>query len=117
MIKQHEMLPLLVEACPSFTDTLKDYREFFDEELTYTELGAFANHLVELYKENKTDDFEKVFDVVEKLHIEGDKFVKEAATIGLLEGLQNIAGNKDLDPEVFYPYLKPVSAIWWNDLN
>ena len=111
------MLPILTEACPSFANTLDNYRISFEEEITYVELGAFANHLVDLYKENKIDDFRQVFDVVEKLYIEGDKDVKEATTIGLLEGLQNISGNRDLNPELFYPYLKPVSAKWWIELN
>lgn len=111
------MLPILTEACPSFVNTLDNYRISFEEEITYVELGAFANHLVDLYKENKIDDFRQVFNVVEKLYIEGDKDVKEATTIGLLEGLQNISGNRDLTPELFYPYLKPVSAKWWIELN
>ena len=120
MIKRHEMLPILVEACPSFSEKWREHKlQFHDEEdyLPYIALAELNNHLVDLYRENKTSDFEKVFEVIERLHIDGDDYVKEAATIGLLEGIQNIAGNQDLDPEVFYVYLKPVSAIWWNDLN
>lgn len=117
LTKQNEMLPMLVGVCPSFADKLQELRNLFEEELTYTELGAFANHLVDLYKQGKTDEFAKVFNVVEKFYIEGDEFVKEAATIGLLEGLQNIAGNRDLEPEVFFKYLKPVSTKWWNELT
>ena len=117
MIKENEILPMIVEACPSFADKLREHREVLQEEITYTELGAFANYLVDLYKQEKTDDFVEIFEVVEKLHIEGNEFVKEAATIGFLEGLQNIAGNRDLEPEVFYKYLKPISAKWWNELN
>ncbi len=116
MIKQNEMLPMLVEACPSFADKLREHRETF-EEINYAELGAFAHHLVDLYEQNQTDEFIKVFDVIERFHIEGDDYVKEAATIGLLEGLQNVAGNTDLKPEVFEKYLKPVSTKWWNELN
>ncbi len=33
------------------------------------------------------------------------------------EGIQNIAGNNDLEPEIFYPYLKLGSAKWWAKLN
>jgi hypothetical protein len=117
MITKDKMLPMLVEACPSFANKLHEHRDFFEEEITYTELGVFANHLVDLHKQNKTDEFLNIFDVIEKLHIEGDEFVKEAATIGLLEGLQNIAGNQDLNPEIFFKYLKPVSVMRWNELN
>jgi hypothetical protein len=58
-----------------------------------------------------------IFGIIEKLYVEGDEYVKEAATIGLLEGIQNITGNRRLDPEVFVQYLKPESAKWWKKLN
>jgi len=54
---------------------------------------------------------------VEDLHTQGHPDVKEAATIGLLEGIQNIAGNRGCDPEVFVRYLKPESEKWWKKLN
>ncbi len=120
MITKEEMLPMLVEACPSFADKWQEHMEEYHDEdnfLPYIALGAFARHLIGLYRENKTSEFEKVFQVVEKLHIEGEHYVREAATIGLLEGIQNIAGNTNLDPEIFYNYLEPVSSKWWNELN
>ncbi len=110
------MLSMLIEVCPSFTEKLHEHRELFGE-ITYAELGEFAHHLIDLYKQNKTNEFAKVFDVIERFHSEGNNYVKEAATIGLLEGLQNVAGNRDLKPEVFEKYLKPVSAKWWNELD
>lgn len=120
MITKEEMLPMLVEACPSFADKWQEHKkEYHDEDnfLPYIALGGFARHLIDLYRENKTSEFEKVFQVVEKLHIEGEHYVREATTIGLLEGIQNIAGSTNLDPEVFYNYLEPVSSKWWNELN
>jgi len=50
-----------------------------------------------------------VFKVVERLHLEGDHFVKEAATIGLLEDIQNIAGNLALEPVI------NSTGIVWSD--
>jgi hypothetical protein len=117
MITKEEMLPILVGSCPSFANKWEEHkREYNDEEgfLPYVALGAFARHLVKLYEERKTGEFEKIFDVIEKLHIEGDAYVKEAATIGLLEGLQNTANE---NAEKFVPYLKPDTLKWWNELN
>jgi hypothetical protein len=57
-----------------------------------------------------TQEFPAIFDSIERLHIEGDDQVREAATIGLLEGIQTTAGHRRVDPEVFVPYLKPESA-------
>ena len=83
-----------------------------DEKILCTDLGEFAGHIVDLYKQNQTQEFPAVFDSSERLHIESDDYVKEAAIICLLEGIQNIAGNSGIDPEVFAPYLKPESAKW-----
>ena len=58
-----------------------------------------------------------MFDVVERLHVDGDSYVKEAATIGLLEGIQNVAGHHGVDPEVIVSHLRTESAKWWAELN
>ena len=92
-------------------------RYYGEEELLYIDLGEFADHLIDLYNQAQTQEFPAVFSTVEELHTEGDEYVKEAATIGLLEGIQNIAGNRGLDAEVFVQYLKPESAKWWKNLN
>jgi len=111
-------MPLLLEACPSFAERRKEHRVFCGEaELLYIDLGEFADHLIDLYKQNQKQEFPAIFCAVEELHKEGDDYVREAATIGLLEGVQNIAGNRGLDPEVFVEYLEPESKKWWKKLN
>jgi hypothetical protein len=80
-------------------------------------MGEVACHLVELYKSNQTSEFRTIFDTIERLHIDGDDYVKEAATIGMLEGIQNVASNNGVDPRIFVPYLGKESAKWWSQLN
>ena len=58
-----------------------------------------------------------MFEAIERLHLEGDEYVREAATIGALEGIQNVAGNDGIDPEEFVIYLRPESLRWWGQLN
>ena len=58
-----------------------------------------------------------MFRVVEVLHTDGDAYVREAATIGLLESIQNVAGNIGVDPECFVPHLEPETSKWWAKLN
>lgn len=121
MILKHQVMEMLLNACPSFKEPWKEYFDYSyqpgDEQLLYVDLGEFAVHLVNLYKGKSLLEFPDVFEVIERLHIEGDDFVKESATIGLLEGIQNVAGNNDLNPEGFYEYLKPESQKWWDILN
>jgi hypothetical protein len=118
MITKEQVMPLLLDACPSFTEKWKKHSAYWeDENLLYIDLSEFNHHLIELHKSNQINEFPTVFDAIEKLHIEGDDYVKEAATIGLLEGIQNIASNTDVNAEDFIQYLKPESAKWWKQLN
>jgi len=100
-----------MEACPSFRPPAED------QDLLYVVLGDFARHLLQLQKQSRTEEFPKVARTIERLHVEGDHYVREAATIGLLEGIQNVWGNEGTDPELFVRYLLPVSARWWQSLN
>ena len=113
-------MPLLLAACPSFSKRWEEqlllYQEE-DEQLLYLDLAEFAHHLVELHKAHRVEEFPAVFQAVESLHLEGDDFVKEAVTIGLLEGIQNVAGNMGVNPEEFLQYLKAESLRWWRQLN
>jgi hypothetical protein len=119
VIAEAEVMPLLVRACPSFRADWDRYLAELgdDERLIYIELGSFAHHLVDLMKAGTTAEFAAVFAEVERLHVDGAPDVQEAATIGLLEGIQNVAGNRDLDPERFLPFLGPESTLGWNQLN
>ena len=110
-------MPLLLEACPSFRPVWEYDLDDDDRELAYICLGCFAGHLLELHRQGRRDEFGAVAEVVEKLHVDGDHYVREAATIGLLEGIQNVWGNCGVDPEEFRPFLLPESAKWWDQLN
>lgn len=111
-------MPLLLAACPSFEVRWKTHRASWgdDEPLLYVDLGEFADHLVHLAKRGEIDELSAAFVVIERLHCEGDPYVAEAATIGLLEGIQNMSSHAGLDLEVFRPYLKPISARYWSEL-
>lgn len=109
-IRKIDLQPLLVAACPSFSS---------DEtiSLPYLLLGEFAHHLLALHKRNSTGDFPAVIELIERLHLEGDAYVREAATIGLLEGIQNLWMHHRIDPEEFGRFLLPVSRKAWDRLN
>jgi hypothetical protein len=72
---------------------------------------------LQLHQQSRAEEFPAVCQVVERLHVEGDHYVREAATIGFLEAIQNIWSSQDVDPKLFARYLLPVSAQWWQNLN
>ena len=106
-------------ACPSYADRWNQYRSesHFEASLLYVHLGDFARHIVALLSAGDVGELAAVCAVIERLHLEGDAYVQEAATIGLLEGIQNVASHDEtgLDPVV--ERLGPVSRSWWRGLE
>ena len=115
MIAKRDMMPLLLAACPSFEPKWHQFAaEWHDEhELPLTiALNEFAAHLRGMLDRGEAGAFPEIFRAIENLHVEGDASVKEYATIGILESLQN-----DTHPERFRPYLGRETERWWDKLN
>jgi hypothetical protein len=52
------------------------------------------------------------------MHIEGDRYVQELATIGFLEDLQNTNMHPTgSSPADFVPFLSPLSRWWWDEVK
>ena len=65
VILKEQVIPLLLNACPSFSERWKEHHALYDdEELLYVDLGEFAHHLIELLKNNQRNEFPAVFDVI-----------------------------------------------------
>jgi hypothetical protein len=120
MITKDEMMQPLLMACPSFQPTwesfLKEWRDGTTDLPIYLALSDLARHLVGMLARNDTSTFPAVFDVVEQWHNHGDPYVKEAATVGLLEDLQNKSIHASTTPEQLRVFLGPLSAKWWDKL-
>ena len=124
MITKFKMLPLLIEACPSFQARWEDFlAEYADGEVEpplYEALGDYARHLIDLLEHDETSCFVEVFEVVERLCLHGDSYVQGAAIIGLLESLQNLflyKKAKTAKREHFEAYLGVESTICWKALQ
>src|SRR5437868_14262096 len=119
MIGREDVEALLLRACPSFEgspDRLEYHKDFDEEAEAQVDLlaGVFVRHLTALNGAGRRAEFPAVFDVIEELHIRGDKYVRDLAAIGVLEDLQNtnlLPAN--MRPEVFIPYWRPASAWGW----
>jgi hypothetical protein len=114
VIKKDQIMSMILEACPSF---LKIWEKLYYQDLPYVVMGDLARHLLNLYQDQRTDEFGPLCETIEIFQTNGDRFVKEFATIGILEAIQNVWGNTNADPEDFYKFLLPESRKWWKDLN
>jgi hypothetical protein len=111
MITRGQILGTLTEAFPEFTP------DSDNTDLHYVVLGDFARYLIGVYKSGNEEQVRKATELIERLHVEGDAYVREAATIGLLEGIQNTWGDSGIDLKAFGDRLLPESRRWWNSLN
>ena len=119
-ISRNQMLPLFVAAIPSFLPSWHTFLyEWNDEpELPlYLALGDLARHLIDQLSRGETVHFPTVFDLVERCHVQGDDYVREAVTIGLLEDLQNRNLHTTTDPADFEVWLAPESKAQWESLD
>lgn len=115
-------MQVLVEACPSFASRFAageaaDYLDDRGDVLEYLALGDLARHILSLITAGRLNELPATFAVVERLHIEGDHYVREAATIGLLEALQNIALHRKMEKSWITNWLGPQTKKWWDRLD
>ena len=114
--------PLLL-ACPSFAPTYEAFLEHWrdsSEKPHYLALSDLARHLVERLEAGDTGDFPAVFADVERWLFEGDRYVREAATVGLLEDLQNTSIYPRFGttaPRDILPWLEDKSRQAWADVE
>ena len=121
MIVKSEMMGVLLDACPSFRPTweewLAEWAEAADDLPLYLALAEFARHLIGMVGRSEMDALPAIFRAVERLQVEGEPYVQEAAVVGLLEDLQNLHLHEgDTEPEQFRQYLGPKSVVAWDEL-
>jgi hypothetical protein len=114
------MMDVLIAACPTFRADWEAFRYHWQDEPDlpyYVALGDLARHLIGLLELGDHAALTEAFRAIERLLIEGDAYVQEAAALGLLENLQNSGLHRTTEPAQFSPYLLPASAKTWNQLN
>ncbi|MCP3807741.1 hypothetical protein NLX78_10905 [Paenibacillus sp. Lou8.1] len=92
MIIKEQVMEMLLIASLSYKIRYDKYiKENYkpgEDRLIYIEVCDFIDHLFDNYLKRKVDEFDNIFELIEKLHIDGDDFVKELATVGFLENLR-----------------------------
>jgi hypothetical protein len=120
VITKNDMMDSMLLVCPSFRPVWDDFlTEWSTEEdkPLYLALASLARHLVELLACRQEPELSRAFVVVEHWHVEGDAYVREAATIGLLENLQNDSLHTSTSPKQIEPFLMPESLRWWRKVE
>ena len=88
MITRTQVIPLLLEACPSFSTVWGEIQRPGEDEVIYVAFGAFGAHLRSLQRRSKVSEFGDVDAVIERLQHDGDAEVRRLAA-ELIECLQS----------------------------
>ncbi|MCP4778685.1 MAG: hypothetical protein GY880_31100 [Planctomycetaceae bacterium] len=119
MIERTAMMAALQETCPEFAPACDAFvAEWSDEpEIPYyLLLGDFSRYIVGLLVSDDRKQLRAAFDLIESFHQDGDAYVREAATIGILENIQNTNLHDQTTPDQFVEYLQPISLKYWRKL-
>jgi hypothetical protein len=115
------MMDVLLAASPTFAETWDafclEWAEEAEDLPLYLALAEFARHVISFLEAREDGSLRRIFDAVERLHVEGDHYVREAATVGLLEDLQNTNLHRTTDPKHLRSYLRPESLKWWDRVD
>lgn len=117
--KPEAFVPLL-QACPDAQEAWNEHLlewEGEHETVPYLGMSVFARHIVDLMEAGNTGAFPAVFQLIERLIVEGDEDVRSLAIVGLLEDIQTIASWKDFGHVVFTKWLEPNSCAAWYELE
>ena len=120
VITKTDMIDSMLVACPSFRPAWDDFVTEWsteDDKPLYLALSSLARRLLDLLATRQESELSQAFAVVERWHVEGDAYVREAATIGVLENLQNENIHTSTSPEEIVPFLRPESLKWWRKVE
>jgi len=118
MIREQDILPRLVRACPEYAPVLDEFlreevHEGRTERLTYNEVGDFAVWLVRWVSDGATAAIQPFATELERLLTQGDDESRQLATIGLIEDIQQACVDTGVDPDIFMRALGPVGRDKW----
>ena len=114
-ITRSTMFDPLLQADPTFQPSWEAFLSDWGPEsdaLLYLALSSLAKHMGALLAAGEASSLDRAFEVVERWHVEGDAYVREAATIGLLESLQRVGSRSD-----FEKWMRPETMRWWRKLD
>jgi hypothetical protein len=119
MITKAQIVPLLLEACPTAQRRWEEHMAYWKEEEAgaFNDVSVFAQHIVDSYANQLTAECASLFATVERILEEGDEEARGIAAFGALEDVQTISTHHSFGPEVFVQWLGPKSREAWDQID
>lgn len=117
---ESDILPRLVAEFPGFRSRWEKHVESWNGKPAgnYNDITQFVHFVVEdLYPSGKTQEVQRLFDMMEDWLKNGSNGVQELVVVGFFEDLQNLASQQAFGKEAFVPFLGPKSREEWDELE
>ena len=111
-----DIIPAFLTACPGFVPLWQDYLASWGEDTergVYNDVSIIADYLVDRYEAGDVAEIATALAAVERFLAAGDEETRKLATIGITEGIQNVASHRPYGAQVFERWLKPRSRLAW----
>jgi len=85
---------------------------------SYNDMAEFVHFVIEdIHEKGKLDETRRVFQVLEKVLVEGDQEIKDLIGLGFFETLQNVASHRPLGNRPYEQFFGPRSKEIWSELQ
>jgi hypothetical protein len=118
-MKFDEVVPAFLAACPGLVPAWQEHLAVWggeDDRGFYNDVAVIAHHLVDRFGQGDLSEFPAAFALLERCLAEGDPPVREVATVGIIEDIQNVASHRPFGPQVFLDWLGPLSRSAWDEM-
>jgi hypothetical protein len=117
MINRHALFTELLAAYPGFKTQhdafMIDWADEAEGPPNNLLLADLARECSMLLAKGRQADVREIFGVFEDWLLNGDNYVREAATVGFLEDIQNTNLHSGTAPDDFLPFCGPEALFWW----
>ena len=116
-LRRSDVMPLLVEACPSFRPRWEARLAWSgDESFLHGDVSEFGDHLAHLARQGAVAELPRAFAAVERLLAEGDDDVENEVCVSLLEEFAGHFGSFEAAERTLGPYFGARTAADWRDI-
>ena len=118
-ITPEEVADLVFEACPSYREAWHDLDSCESTDTIYSIpiLIGLARHVAGMWRKREFSEFPAIFDLIERLHVEGNKKVVDHVVFYFTETLYIELKKRGINPRFAERRLGPASTYWLDFLK
>jgi hypothetical protein len=115
-----EEIEAIIATVPGFQAAWQGFLKCWNKEDSipwYLAMGELSHYVVERYAQGATEEFPKLFAMIESLLENPSPELENLIIVGLLEDIQNVASHRDFGMSPFQKWLGPRTLVAWDDIR